>query len=202
VVTTTQTPPAFFGGIFGYEQYTVAASATAHTAAAASASNLLPMTFQCDDMSNDSDPAFTYGATYTLWDDAKDAPGSVGWLDWNGGSHGTPELIDNIKSPSNSGVWHIGDLIPAAPGKKNAGGVWRALEAWIGKKVIIPLFDTVTGNGSNTRYRVCAFAEFTITAASRKDSKVTGVFSRTLQRGEITGTGAPDFGVRTVRLTQ
>jgi Flp pilus assembly protein TadG len=202
MVTTTQTPPAYFGAIFGHNTYTVQATAAARTAPASSVGNLLPMTIQCDDMSNDGDPAFTYGAIYTLWDDAKDAPGSVGWLDWNGGSHGTPELIDNIENPSNSGVWHIGDLIPAAPGKKNAAGVWTALQGWVGKKIILPLFDIVTGNGSNTHYRVCAFAEFTILEASRQDSLITGSFSRTIQRGEIAGVNAPDFGVRTIRLSQ
>jgi hypothetical protein len=154
----------------------------------------------CDDMSDDADPGFTYGVIYTLKDGANDAPGNKGWLDWNGGNSNAPELADNIANPSNSGVWEIGDWIPGATGNMNSSAVRAALDTWIGQHVTIPLYDQVTGNGSNAQYRICAFAEFIITSYS--NNEVYGMFVRNLERSSVSGGTAPDFGVRTVALVQ
>ncbi len=108
-VTAIHTFTTFFAGIVGYDIVSVRASAKAHFAAVASAGNLLPMTVMCNDMANDADPAFTYGATYILHDSSMNSPGNRGWVTWNG-SPSANVLADNIAHPSNSGVWQIGDL--------------------------------------------------------------------------------------------
>jgi hypothetical protein len=190
--------------MLGYEMLTVQATASAQLAVVCGMGNLLPMTTQCDDMANDADPGFTYGVVYTLWDNDKEAPGNVGWLDWNGTANGTEELAENIANPSNSGTWAVGDWIPSAPGVKNSATVRQALDQWIGQAVTIPLYSTVTGNGSNTQYQVCTFAEFILTDYNFQgdDKWVRGTFIRTLQRATGTAGTPPDFGVRDVRLVQ
>ena len=125
---------------------------------------------------------------------------SVGLI-WTGNSSSSTNLADNITHPSNSGTWHIGDLVPGNPGTKSANGVWDALAAWVGKTVSIPLWDTVSGTGTNTKYRICGFAEFTVLSASKANKMITGTFLRTLKRGDTVGSGA-DFGVRDIRFVK
>lgn len=198
-VTAVHTFPTFFAGTVGYSTFNVQASANAHFAAVGSAGNLLPMTIMCDDMATDSDPAFTYGETYILHDSNMTAPGNRGWLTWNG-SPSASTLAANIANPSNSPVLQIGDWMNATTGNNNSSGVRSALDSWIGKAVTIPLYDTVTGNGSNARYRVCAFAEFVLLDYSNKT--VTGTFVRGVTRDTSSSSSAPDFGLRDVRITQ
>jgi len=198
-VTAVHTITTFFAGMVGYPTLNVQASANAHFAAVASAGNLLPMTIMCDDMATDADPAFTYGATYTLHDSTMTAPGNRGWLTWNG-SPSASTLAFNIANPSNSPVLQIGDWMNATTGTNNSSGVRSALDSWIDKAVTIPLYDIVTGNGSNARYRVCAFAEFVLLSYSNKT--VTGMFIRGVTRDTSSSSSAPDFGLRDVRITQ
>jgi Flp pilus assembly protein TadG len=202
-VQTTHIFPTYFAGILGYTSLTAHATASAHVFVPGSTDNLLPMATKCDDMSNDEDPAFTFGAVYTLWDNDMNAPGNFGWVDWNGGSVGTAELADNIAHPGNSGVWEVGQWIPAGPGVRNSSSVRTALNGWIGKAVTIPLYDRVTGNGANTRYQICSFAEFILEDYNFSGSNkwVRGTFIRKVIRGGRVG-NPPDFGVRDVRLIQ
>jgi hypothetical protein len=109
-------------------------------------------------------------------------------------------LASNIANPSNSSVLEIGDLMEGVPGNKNSSAVNAALDSWINKTVTIPLYDTVTGNGSNVLYRVCGFAQFVLLSSDNKS--VTGRFVRRVVRGEDVSVGAPDVGSRDVRLTQ
>ena len=197
-VTAVHTFPTFFAGTVGYPTFNVQASANAHFAAVGSAGNLLPMTIMCDDMATDGDPAFTYGETYILHDNDMNAPGNRGWLTWNG-SVSANVLADNIINPSNSGVWQIGDWVGGTPGSKTSA--LDALDNWINKPVTIPLYDTVTGNGSNVRYRVCAFAEFVLLSYDK--NSVTGKFIRGVTNDtSSSSSSAPDFGLRDVRITQ
>jgi hypothetical protein len=61
----------------------------------------------------------------------------------------------------------------------------------------------VTGQGANTRYEICGFAQFTLTAYNFHGSNkwVEGTFIRTVDPSEVFSTGGPDFGVRDVRLS-
>jgi Flp pilus assembly protein TadG len=202
-VVARRTFPAYFAGILGYETFSVHATAGGDIFVPGSMGNLLPMTTMCDDMSNDADPGFTFGASYTFWNNDMTAPGNFGWLDWNGGSVGDSELADNIAHPSNSSVWKVGDWLNAGPGVKSSAAVKVALDKWIGKQVTIPLYDQVTGTGSGARYRVCSFAEFILQSYDFSSSNkwVRGSFVRLVQRGGSSG-NPPDFGISNFRLIQ
>ena len=193
-VTAVQSFATFFAGIVGYETLRVQATAKAHFAGVASAGNLLPMIIEC------ANPWFTYGVEYEIFDGDKNAPGNFGWVTWNG-SPSANTLANNLNNPSNSGEWNIGDWVDGATGQMNSSGVRNALDNWIasGTAVTIPLYDIVAGNGSNTRYKICGFAEFILTRRGNKS--VHGKFQRSLTRGGSVGT-APDYGVRDVRITQ
>lgn len=201
-VETTHTFDTFFAGIMGFSSLAVQAESTAQVAAIARMGNLLPMATMCDTTGDEVTLGFILGLIYTLWDSLSTAPGNVGWLDWNGGSNGASELADNIANPSNSGVWEVGDWVPSAPGVKNSAQVRRAVDRWIGETVTIVLYDQVSGNGSNTAYRICGFASFELTDYNFQGSQkwVRGRFVRTVQRGGVSSGTAPDTGLRTVRL--
>jgi Flp pilus assembly protein TadG len=194
-MTATRTFDTFFAGILGYDTMTVSASANAKFGTVSSTGNLLPMTFHCNDMGN-----YTFEAEYALHDTDKLAPGNVGWLTWDG-SNSANVLAEAIANPNKSPTLKIGDLMEGVPGNKNSSAVRDALDSWINKIVTIPLYDQVTGNGSNTKYRVCGFAQFVLIRRENKTT-VTGKFVRRILPGEELSNGGTDFGSRDVRLTQ
>ena len=203
-VTTTKTIAPYFAGVMGFDRLSVRATAAARFGTPASADNLLPMTIMCDDMSNDPDAGFTYGATYTFWNNDMTQPGNFGWVDWNGPPVGNSELAAAMANPGNSGVWHVNDWLPAGPGVQGTSAVQQALNNWLNKTVTIPLYSVVTGTGSSTRYKICTFAEFILTSYNFSGTPkwIKGTFVRTLRRGGDIGGNAPDFGVQSVRLTR
>ena len=190
-VTVERTVNTFFAGSIGYHTITVRAAASARYLSLTGADNLLPMAIKYPPN------GFVFGQSYTLWDDGKDGPGSFGWISWNG-NPSAKTLEQNIANPSNSGLWNIGDQVPAAAGVMNSASVWDALAAWQGKEILIPIYDIMI----NGKYRIYTFAEFTVVSTSKKDKTVTGYFSRTLRRSASVGAGGADLGVRDVRMTE
>lgn len=198
IVKAVRTYPTFFGSIIGHPNMTVSASAEAVFRPISGAGNLLPMAIDCN-------TTYTFGKSYRIWDkDDKKSPGGFGWLDWNGGSRGNPELVDNISNPANSPVLHIGDLIPSGPGVQNSSGVKNALDKWIGKPVTIPLYDVISGSGANTRYRVCGFAQFVLEGYNftGNDKYVSGSFIQTLRAGIADDDAGLDRGIYTLVITR
>lgn len=112
-----------------------------------------------------------------LFGSDKVTPGNFGSIDIGTASNGTPELERQILyGPTWADFHHPdfvghlqkdGSLLPpfvagGDPGISN--GTKDAFEAIIGKARIIPLYDTVTGTGNNTRYNIVGFASVVITA--------------------------------------
>ncbi|MCX7853471.1 MAG: pilus assembly protein TadG-related protein [Anaerolineae bacterium] len=193
-VETRRHVPTWFAGLLGFASVPVRGRATADCLPLTGAGNLLPMTINIRDV--------VLGPALTLmWEDQLDAPGSFGWLDWNGGAHSNAELADNIANPGNSGFWRIGDLIPPSPGVQGSGPVRTALERWIGQPVTIPLYDVVVGQGANTRYRVAGFGRFILQSFDfqGRDKYIVGRFIGEVLPGEV-GSGAFDAGVCDLRL--
>ena len=198
-VEVWRTFPTFFGSVVGQSEITVAAESEAALLPIGGTGDLLPMAVDCA-------TTFNFGQIYQIWDkDDKKSSGGFGWLDWNGGSRGNPELADNIRNPANSGYWEIGDLIPSGPGVQNSNAVENALDEVIARNraVTIPLYDVVSGNGSNTTYRVCGFAQFFVTDYNFKGNNkyVEGRFLQTLRSG-VGDPGAPNRGVYTLSITR
>ncbi|MDH7485241.1 MAG: pilus assembly protein TadG-related protein [Anaerolineae bacterium] len=192
-VTASCSFPTFFAGIIGLWQMTASATGEASIQYLSEAGNLLPMIVE--------DRDFNIGQIYELWGDDREAPGNFGWLDWNGGSPSTPELADNIRHPSNSGTWRIGDWVPGGPGVKASSQVKSALNIWIGQHVTIPFYDLVQGQGNNTTYRIAGFGEFTLTDYDFQGNPkwVRGYFIRWVELGPG---GGPNRGLASVKLTQ
>ncbi|MCC6455648.1 MAG: carboxypeptidase regulatory-like domain-containing protein [Caldilineaceae bacterium] len=145
---------------------------------------------------------FVYGEEYILHEPVQNAPGNFGWLRWQGDNPNAPDLEYNIRHPEESPVLHIGDWVQGTTGQTNSSGVGAALDYWRGKQVTIPIYDRVTGTGSNAQYRICTFAVFILNDWDRQSKTMTGTFVRTLVHSVETGEGVPDLGARDVRIIQ
>lgn len=113
-----------------------------------------------------------------LFGSTKTAPGNFGSVDLGTASNGTPELARQLRYGPNQ----IDFDLMGIQGKLAADGSLQAPVAlggdpgisngtkddWaavIGQNKIIPLYETVSGNGNNTSYRIVAFAGVRIVAA-------------------------------------
>ena len=100
-------------------------------------------------------------------------PGNFGWLSWTGNmSQGAlvtsltpPGDSDTYINPNDPGdhVISIGDWIRGRPGVANSNQVRQALDNLMNYDIIIPVWDTSQGNGSNAQYHTVDFAQVHIT---------------------------------------
>lgn len=168
--------------------------------------NLLPMSICTSDVNVGG------GSTTFMWDNNMQAPGNFGWLSWVG-DQDLPYLQDNIRNPSNSGVWLIGDDIPGFTGDA-CHPTEDELALWVGKAVVIPLYGygapdecTPPGTGSNNTYNIAAFAEFILDGYACNFCEgepgakcVWGHFTRNVAPSELFGEYEVDYGLRDLRL--
>jgi hypothetical protein len=139
-------------------------------------------------------------------DDADKVPGNFGWLSWNG-SGSSADLAASLAPPGNSPTTYfnpgnpdngwtpnyddhvitIGKWVQGMPGEVNADDVRIWLDWHIAHKtpMVIPLYDTVYGQGTNAYYRIASFAAFEIQSYdfSGKDPSITGKFLRWVTNG-------------------
>lgn len=93
------------------------------------------------------------------------------------------------------------------PGAKfNSSQIQAALTDRMQTELLFPVYDTLTGTGSNATYHIIAWAAFHLTSFSANGNagSISGWFTKTIWDGieSTTGTNAPDFGVRSVALIQ
>lgn len=154
-VTANVTYNTFFARIVGINEMTATATARARIQPVDGIGNLLPIIPYEQD--------FVFGQVYDMWDNIQNAPGGFGWVNWDGGPPSTPVLVNYISNPSSSGVHNIGDWVDSMTGIKASSQVRDALSYWLNRPVIVPMYDQVTGSGSNAQYRISGFAQFIMT---------------------------------------
>ncbi|MGQ0800578.1 MAG: Ig-like domain-containing protein, partial [Pseudomarimonas sp.] len=95
-------------------------------------------------------------------------PGNFGFLTW-AGSNSAPTLATSLLPPGDSytytnpdaptdRVLNIADWAQGAPGSMNAADVRSALDALKARDIILPVWNSQRGQGSNLDYRVQRFA--------------------------------------------
>jgi Flp pilus assembly protein TadG len=133
------------------------------------------------------------------------APGHFGWLDTSGCSIETT----------------LGALVPGDSGNSNPNTTLGCTDSYLaerlGKVVYLPIYDSVTGTGSDAQYRVVSFAAFlftgwelsgtshmsTVTGSSPCKSPVTcisGVFLYDVQPPPAPISSAPQYSLSVVQL--
>lgn len=202
----------FFIGVIGFPEMQAGASADGLAYPSwcpGSASGLFPIAVSTATFSNDPGERPVLGQTYRIWDkNANSSYGNFGWLSWNG-DPSNQTLIANMHDTSRSGEWHVGDMIPGAPGVSISSGVRNELDARIQgtphsheSSVIVPVYDQIEGKGNNLKYRVVGFAKFRLTGykSQGSDKYIEGIFEEWVNSaGEA---GGACYGGHTVKLRE
>lgn len=123
------------------------------------------------------------------------APGNWGVLDFDGGSNSTGDIENWLSNGYGTDV-SVGDVISGDPGAPSSS---LNTSGFVGKHVVVPLFGTVTLQGSHAAYTITGFAEVyvesvTLTGASASRS-ITVRFERGTVHGSVGTTFATNFGL-------
>jgi hypothetical protein len=167
--TITYTPTAGFNGSDSLT-YTIS-DGQGGTATAAFTINVLPISTSCELY-----PIALYEGTLAGVQPGDtinnimngSQPGNFGWLTWTG-SNSIKKLAASLTPPGNSYTYNnpyddddhtvsIGDWVEGRPGVSNSYNVRKALDLLIGETIVVPVWDTSAGYGSNAKYHISAFA--------------------------------------------
>jgi hypothetical protein len=151
---------------------------------------------------------------FILFSGSQNLPGNFGSIDLGTASNGTPELARQLRYGPNAGDFSTmnsagklaadGTLqapvnLGGDPGISN--GVKDDWAAIVGQNKIIPLYDTLSGNGNNASYHIVGFAGVRIVAADLQGNpkrvwvQPTSFYSTHVSRLPPGGTGTGMSGV-------
>jgi hypothetical protein len=138
----------FFSGLLGLTGLTATAEATAVSgySTGAGIGGVIPVTFpvlytQCDGndlVVNGSWPVGPLNRVVVPM--CSNGPGNVGWIDWTPTAGGASELASSITTPNNPPITTAKWYYITATGAISAGPVQTAMESWIGKDILLPIF--------------------------------------------------------------
>ena len=99
----------------------------------------------------------------------------------------------------------LGDYFSDSGAKWNNSQIQAALQARFGTELLFPVYDTLTGTGSNATYHIIAWAAFHLESVTADGSggSITGYFTEVVWDGipaTTAGGGGPNFGAHTVQL--
>lgn len=202
-VSISKAAPTVFTKLFGIQSVTVHASAKARSSALGRAKYVAPIAvdikhpmLQCK-----PEPCFDQATTLDL---TKTGPGAFRLLNLDDTKGGTGQkiLADWILNGYQDYLpldWYFQD----AGAKFNASEVVSALNARIGTELLFPVYDAVTGSGSNLEYHVVGWVGFVMTSftASGSSGTIDGHFTEVIWDGlESDDPSEPRLGARTVTL--
>ncbi len=213
MATVSRTFPTYLAGVIGRRSMAASASSSGYVGEGACSAGgpedpLFPIAVSRDTFTPLADqwvPKFGRDNIYVIWGE-KTSPGNFQWLSWNQDSGHTSEqtLLYNLDGSAQSGVWNVGDSIPAGPGKMTSSNTANLLQQRINGQlpnpVSVAVYDYVSGTGANATYHVAGFAKFYITGYKFKSSSkyVKGYFVET--DPSISEGGCGFYGTRTVKL--
>lgn len=138
----------FFSGVLGFTGFTATAEATAVTgySSGAGVGGVIPATFpvlytRCDGndlVVNGNWPVGPLNRIVVPM--CSNGPGNVGWIDWTPTAGGASELATSITTPNNPTITTPKWYYVTATGSVSAGPVQTAMESWIGKDILLPIF--------------------------------------------------------------
>jgi Flp pilus assembly protein TadG len=162
VTVTGSTPQEhWFAPILGHDSTAVSASATVGWGSPSRGTSVLPLTFSWCSFSKQTGglESTTPQVVRFSEDDTStgcpgtggnQVPGGFAFVEPDAGTcHATHSISLQLKSST-------GVSLPGGCSKADFDG-------WLGRTVLLPLFDEATGTGSNARYRVYGYAAFKLT---------------------------------------
>ena len=213
-VTNSAVRQHWFAPVLGIDSSTIRASATAVWGTPTGGTAVLPIAFSwCEFLWQTSGGLPTGSAPTTIHftktssapckgPSGNHVPGGFGWLPVDTGSCQTTSVI---------GKWIESKTGASAPSSCSPAD----FQAVLNRPVLLPIFDTYVGSGSNATYHVYAYAAFRLTGYNfpgqysfnttcpSNDRCIHGYFVRFVDLTEAFsyGSGAPDLGAAVVELT-
>ena len=197
--------PGFFARIFGVDSVTVRAKASARSSAIDQARYAAPIAVDVHHPLLRCLPSPCFGQPTTL-DLQKVGPGAFRLLNLDGSRGGTgPGTLAEWIAQGFDGMMPLGNYFSDPGAKFNSSQVKSSMNFILGKELLFPLYDTVSGNGSNLTYHVIGWVGFTVSSFSGNGSKgtVTGSFQRVIW--DAIGSESPTqsaYGAHTISLVE
>jgi Flp pilus assembly protein TadG len=211
--------PGFFSKIFGLNSVAEDASAVARVGGMQSAKYVAPIVVKNTHpmltgtgCGNSGGPCLgsSYVTTIPVGDTG--APGAFALLNLVQSGSGTA-------SASELADWIVKGYEPelplggyySSPGVKfNSHNIQEALDVRmnsVSPVMLFPVYDTLTGQGSNAEYHIIGWVPFHILdfEAHGNSGSITGYFTDVIWNGTLTtsaGGGGPNFGARTIQLVE
>jgi hypothetical protein len=200
-----------FTKLFGVKSVSVGSTAKARASLMQSAQYVAPIGVNVKHpklKGTSSCPCFGTGNLTTLPLGKTGAPGSFDLLNIDGSKGGTGgQILADWILHGYSGYLPIGSYLSDTGAKWNDSLVQNALEQRLQTDPVLlfPVYDTLSGSGSNASYHVVGWVAFHVTGhtASGSTGSITGYFVQVIWDGiESTSNDGsnPDLGARTVKL--
>ena len=207
-VTQRQSTQGFFSRLFGVSTVSVGAKASAIAEIPTAVSGVAPIAVALSHpmLSGSGCPCFGQPTTIPLG--KVGVPGGFTLIDLANcrGNTGTSTLAGWIQNGYQSYL-PLGDYDSDPGAKFNASSIQSALQARYGTDLLFPVYDQVSGNGSNAQYQIVGWASFHLTneTAQGSSGQLAGYFDRVIWDGIVSTTGPsnpaiPDLGVYSVAL--
>jgi hypothetical protein len=212
-ITVKKTQPAgsFFGKIFGVTLVNVHAKATAMLGVPREALYVAPIAVNIlhpDLKGTPTCPCFGPNYQTTLPLGKTGAPGAFDLINLNVDQQNGTVGASTMSSWITNGYQKylpLGGYFSDPGAKYNSNNVGAALQARMGTELLLPVYDTLVGTGSNASYHVIAWVGFHLLPGSTFDGNtgsLVGYFTRVIWQGLVppnNGGGNPaiDLGVGT-----
>jgi Flp pilus assembly protein TadG len=202
-VQAQATAPAYFLKVIGVDSTTVKATAVARAENLSAAWGSAPFAVVNTQPQLAGPGCPCYGVATTL-DLAMVGPGGFQIVNIDGSSGGSGQstladwILNGCGCSTSTPVWLNSD-----PGAKfNSSEVKAAMDQRIGSNLLFPVYDTISGNGSNLQYHVIGFAGFHLTGYTFKGNSgsMDGYFVHVDWEGSGTSNTSTYFGATTTQL--
>ena len=203
VVKISKVVPSFFANIFAIDHATVTATAAARAGVPEQVDGVAPIVVNKLHplLSGPGCPCFNIPTTLPLGKTG--APGAFALVDLNGGSNANGDLAAWIQNGYN-GFLSIGDYLSNTGAQFSSSEVQAALADRVGTELLFPVYDTLSGGGSNATYEVIGWVAFHMTSFDSQGNSgdLSGWFTKVIWNGLQSSNNKhlPDFGVYSVEL--
>jgi hypothetical protein len=197
--------PTFFSKVFGLNSVDVDVKATAKNSLLGSARYVAPIAVNIAHpfLSGINCPCFNTPTTLPL--NRLSAPGAFTLLDLDNGKGNGASMLSSWIEDGYNGVLDLGDYSSNTGAKWNSQEVDDALTSRLNTVLLFPVYDTLTGTGTNAKYHVIAWVGFYLTDFKIQGSngELSGYFTDITWQGlpATANSGQPNLGVRVVTLT-
>jgi hypothetical protein len=209
VVHVSKPAPGFFSKVFGIDSVQEGATAKARTGGMQAAKYVAPIVVRNTHpmLAGTGCPCFGPGNETTIPVGGTGAPGAFALLNLLGqgnGTAGASDVADWMESGFDKYL-PIGGYYSDPGVKFNSDNVQDALNMRLGTEMLFPVYDSLSGQGSNAVYHIIGWVGFHLDGIDKSgnNGSITGYFTQVIWDGiqaATGGGGGPNFGARTVQL--